>query len=166
VIAKSEPSRLGAIRLNKILWYTDALAFRASGASITGETYIKRQHGPVSKHVLTALGELEHDRVIVIRKRDLFAHQLTEYIAVADPDLTGLSTQEIAMVEGIRGMICDNFTAMEISEASHDQVWQAANIGEEIPMVATLASFPGEITEEVQDWADSAIGRFEVREAA
>ena len=161
VIAKSEPSRLGAIRLNKILWYTDALSFRATGASISGETYIKRQNGPVSQHVLSLLGELEHENAIVIRTRELYAHNITEYISLTEPDTSALSPQDVATVETMREHICENFTANEISEASHDLAWQAANIGEEIPLFATLATSPGEMTNKVQTWADLAISRYE-----
>ena len=40
---QENPSKLGAIRLNKALWYTDVVSFRASGASVTNESYVKRQ---------------------------------------------------------------------------------------------------------------------------
>jgi len=67
VIAGSDPARLGSIRLNKILWYVDTLHYRANGASMSGETYVKRQHGPVPEHVLRALGKLEEEDAIVSR---------------------------------------------------------------------------------------------------
>ena len=69
VIGKTDSSRLGAIRLNKILWYVDTLTYRAEGASVTGGAYVKRQFGPVPKQILSMLGELEHENAIVIRER-------------------------------------------------------------------------------------------------
>jgi hypothetical protein len=167
VIAKSDPSHLGAIRLNKILWFADSIAYRATGASISGETYIKRQLGPVPKHILATLGELEHENAIVIKKRDLVVgHPMTEYIALTDPDISALSAQEIAIVESMRELICNRLTAMEVSAFSHDVVWQAANVGEEIPLAATLAGRTGEVSAEVQSWADKAIARYQTQIAA
>lgn len=39
---------------------------------------------------------------------------------------------------------------------SHDAIWEAAYIGEEIPVYATLAANEGEITPEVLAWANEA----------
>ena len=88
---------------------------------------------------------------------------MKDYIALTDPDTSSLSAKEIALVDEIRAEICYNHTAESISELSHDQVWEAANIGEEIPMWATLASTPGQMTPEVAEWADSAINRYEAQ---
>lgn len=166
VIAKSDSSRLGAIRLNKILWYVDTLSYRAEGASLTGGAYVKRQFGPVPKHILATLGELEHDNAIVIRNRERFGKPMRDYVALTDPDTSSLSPDELALVDEVRDEICYAHTAESISELSHDQVWDAANIGEEIPMWATLASTPGPVTAAVGAWADGAISRYEARTQA
>lgn len=164
VIAKAEPSRLGSVCLNKILWYLDTLSYRATGTSITGETYIKRQHGPVPKHVLAVLGELEHEQAIVIRNRERFGYPMTDFISVKDPHaslLKLLSAADMEMADDVRQYICDEHTAASISELSHDQIWEAANIGEEIPLAASLAAAPGEVTDELLKWADSVRSRYE-----
>lgn len=36
------PERLGAIRLNKAIWFSDVIMYQTTGESITGETYVKR----------------------------------------------------------------------------------------------------------------------------
>ena len=56
--ASSDPSVLGAIKLNKVLWYSDVINYLITGKPITGETYIKRQHGPVPKDIIRAIDEL------------------------------------------------------------------------------------------------------------
>lgn len=165
VIAKSDSSRLGSIRLNKILWYVDTFAYRGEGASVTGGAYVKRQHGPVPKHILSMLGELEHENAIVIRDRDRFGYAMKDYVALTEPDVSSLSAREIALVDEVREAICYGHTAESISELSHDQVWEAANIGEEIPLWATLASIPGQMTVKVAEWADIAIARYEAQAA-
>lgn len=165
VIAKSDSSRLGSIRLNKILWYVDTLTYRAGGESVTGGAYVKRQFGPVPKHILSMLGELEHEDSIVIRERERFGYPMKDYVALTDPDTSSLSAKEIALVDEISDLICNSHTAESISELSHDQIWEAANIGEEIPMSAVLASTPGEITQDVLNWGDTIITRYEAQAA-
>lgn len=165
VIARSDSSRLGSIRLNKILWYVDTVMYRQTGASVTGGAYVKRQRGPVPKHILTTLGDLEHENAIVIRDRTRFGNEMKDYVTLTDPDVSALSADEMALADEIRVMICDHHTAASISELSHDQVWEAANIGEEIPMAATLASVPGRVTNDVEAWADAAIARYEAMAA-
>lgn len=161
VIAKSEPARLGAIRLNKVLFYVDALSYRMNGKSLTGETYVKRQHGPVPSHVQKALGDLEHEKAIVIGSFDRFGKQMRGYIPRTDPDTSALSADELKLVESVRDYICSAHTAMSISELTHDHVWEAANIGEPIPLAATLASGVGEVTKDVTKWAESVFKRYE-----
>ena len=161
IIANSEPSRLGAIRLNKILFFVDSLAYRSDGQTVTGETYIKRQHGPVPQHILSILGELEEEKAIVIRNRDRFGNTIREFMPIADASTEALSDREVSFVESVRSHICEEHTANSISQITHDQVWAAANIGEEIPMAATLTAWPGEITDEVMKWAESVVNRYE-----
>jgi hypothetical protein len=166
IIAKSDPSRLGAIRLNKILFYIDSIAFRSSGQSVTGEVYIKRQLGPVPKDILNILGELEHEDAIVIRDRPLVGKSMREYISRRSADTSSLSKDDLELAEEVRSEICDTFTANGISTLSHDKVWEAANIGEVIPLAATLVADEGEFTEETYKWADSVVARYEAIERA
>ena len=42
----SDPTLLGATKLNKVLWYADAFAYMERGTPITGVTYVKRPFGP------------------------------------------------------------------------------------------------------------------------
>jgi hypothetical protein len=42
-----DPSKLGAVKLNKIVWFSDVFAFQELGDSITGATYIKEKFGPI-----------------------------------------------------------------------------------------------------------------------
>jgi hypothetical protein len=46
VASCDDPQRLGATKLNKVLWFADAFSYRATKNSITDETYVKRQRGP------------------------------------------------------------------------------------------------------------------------
>ena len=62
--AGSDPSVLGVIKLNKVLWYSDAIYYMMTGSPITGETYVKGQHGPVPKNIIRAIDELVSEKKI------------------------------------------------------------------------------------------------------
>lgn len=154
-----DPSRLGATRLNKILWYVDTLAYRANGVSVTGESYVKRQYGPVPKHILATLRELEGEGKVLIRDKEYIgATTMRHFYSLKEADSEALSEHEKELVHTVIDAVCER-TATEISDLTHDQVWEAANIGEEIPMFATLASGSGEITSEIQEWGDGVVAR-------
>lgn len=153
-----DPNRLGAIRLNKILWFADSIAYRQQGASITGETYVKRQHGPVPKHILATLRELQDEGAILVSEKEtVFGHKMRHFHSLKKPSDELFSPMEIQVVDILLKEICTNHTASSISDVSHDQVWDAANMGEEIPFFATFARFPGEIGNEAMSWADDVV---------
>ncbi len=70
-----DPSLLGAVKLNKVLWYSDAAAYLALGSSITGATYIKRQFGPVPRDILQARQRLMNKGAIIERDALYFDYQ-------------------------------------------------------------------------------------------
>lgn len=161
VIANCDPSRLGATKLSKILWYCDTVAYRMHGESMTGERYVKRQHGPVPYHLVGMLAEMEKRGLILINTRSKGGYPMKEYVPLREPDLSSLSSDELALIDELRIAICDGHSAASISELTHDEVWDAANMGEDIPMFAVFASRPGEITDAVLEWADSVIETFD-----
>ena len=61
-----------------------------------------------------------------------FGRVQTRYLPVAgkEADLSRFTADEIARVDAWVDMICENFTAKEISDATHDEVWKLADIGE------------------------------------
>lgn len=153
-----DPTRLGSIRLNKILWYADTIAYRLHGASITGETYVKRQFGPVPKHILGTLRVLEEEgSIVATEKENALGHKMKLFFSVREPDSGFFSPVEKGIIDVVVKEITTNHTANSVSSMTHDQVWDAANMGEEIPLFATLASSPGEITDHAMAWADNVL---------
>ncbi|HEX9660433.1 MAG TPA: hypothetical protein VGA18_09030, partial [Rhodothermales bacterium] len=53
------PKKLGATKLNKILFFSEMQSFLLSGNAIAGEKYVKRQFGPTSFHLLSTLDTLQ-----------------------------------------------------------------------------------------------------------
>ncbi len=152
---KDNPSRLGATRLNKALWFADSYAYAKNGESITGDEYVKRQNGPVPKHILSTIGELQNTGKVAVQE-PLFQYDSRKYISLQEPD-TGLLTDDERETAAIAAKIMCEATTTDISESTHDIVWQAAAMGEEIPMYATLAGIEGDITEDVVSWANNSI---------
>jgi hypothetical protein len=157
-----DPNRLGATRLNKVLWYSDVLAFAATGASITGASYVKRQFGPVPRSILEARARLRQSGAIIERKVPYGNQQQTQVIALSEPDISSFSADQISLVDRVIQAICFNHAATSISWLSHDLVWESARIGEEIPMrAAAFAGAIGEIDETDMEWATGEIARIE-----
>lgn len=155
--SSDDPSRLGAVKLNKTLWLSDLGAYYRSGQSITGARYIKRKFGPVPAAILPVLTELEDEGILTIRDAKHFGKRKKEYIVHRDASDNFLSPDEREMVETAIKVVCDSHTATSVSEASHDHVWKAAEDGEEIPLYTVFAK-PGEITQSDRDWAHQQLG--------
>jgi Protein of unknown function (DUF4065) len=56
----------GATKLYKVLWFSDARAFQLEGRSITGETYVREKFGPMPRHGLSIIDELEREGAIQV----------------------------------------------------------------------------------------------------
>ena len=148
-----DPSRLGAVKLNKILWLSDVFAYMNLGDSITGERYVKRQFGPVPKHVLAALEQLEAEGTIAIRKEVFHGFKKTEFQPFGETDISGFSAEQIALIDDIVEWVCSDHTARSISDLSHTDVWEIAQIGEEIPHHSMFVCQLGELDEDDMAWA-------------
>ena len=149
----SDPKKLGATKLNKILWYSDITAFLHSGKGVSGAKYIKLQHGPVPQNIDQVKQRLQASGAIAIRREFYFDHQQEQAFAITQPDLSHFSGPEISMVDGIMNYICENHTATSISEATHNIIWEAAEIGEEIPLYTIFAAQKAEVTPDDIAWA-------------
>ena len=154
---KKFPERLGAVRLNKVLWYSDLASYLQFGDTITGEEYVKREMGPVPKTILATLDKLEKDGRIEVKERT-HIYDPIKYISKRRPDTTLLTKKDCELSKSLLNIVLGK-TASEISDSTHEEIWQAADIGEEIPMYTALASGSGEITDEIWDWAQSEIKR-------
>ena len=78
----------GATKLNKVLWFSDARTFEAMGMPVTGETYIRRQYGPVPQHINEILDELAREGQIQAWTDYHFDLEVKRYSATGPPDST------------------------------------------------------------------------------
>jgi hypothetical protein len=152
-----DPAELGATKLNKVLWRADTQAYYLRGESITGARYVKRQFGPVPSAMVQTLRDLESEGALAIREEDYFGNAKKEFFALKRPDLSLFSAEEISLVDQSIEYVCRRHTARSISAETHDDIWNLAKIGEEIPYYTVFASRLGEVTEDDIAWARTQI---------
>lgn len=147
----------GATKLNKVLWFSDARAFEALGASITGETYVREKFGPVPVHIQEVLAELQGKGLIQSWIEPYFDFEVTRYRAHQPPDISAFSPDELGLIDWWIKHVAEQHTAASISEASHDYAWKIANPGEELPFHTFLASrIRQPRNDEELEWAKAA----------
>ncbi len=131
----------GSVKLNKLLFYADFLAYLKFGKAITWQKYQKLDQGPCPRRMVPVLRELEEDEEIVQVDRNYHGYTQKRVIALREPDLSVFSADEIALVT----QILDEFKGMnakQVSDTSHDFIgWQLAELGEDIPYEVALVKF-------------------------
>ncbi len=110
-----------ATKLNKILFYSDFLAYKLYGESITGADYFALPHGPAPRRLLPVRSEMEKNGDISIQK--YIQHRV---LALRDPDYDIFAAREIALVDKVIDILRDH-DADEVSEITHLFLgWRAA----------------------------------------
>jgi hypothetical protein len=155
----ADKDKLGSTKLNKILWYADSIYYLHTGKSLTGETYIKEKYGPIPKHILPVLDELESCDFIKRGKSDYHGRNKTDYHCMEEPDISSIPKKERMFLDQLIDTICKKHTAVSISNLSHDRIWEIAEQGEEIPLYAIFVSKIKEPSEAAMRWAISAVNR-------
>jgi hypothetical protein len=161
VCRNCEPPKLGAVKLHKILYLSDMLWFAFEGRAITGSAYIKREFGPTSRHLLSALRELQRESAILVSNDVYFRFRKATYLPNREPDLTLFTEEEIALVRDVIDFVANHNTAKTISEFSHNRAWEMAEFGAEISYHTAFALFPSTVSEEATEWAASVAGEVE-----
>jgi hypothetical protein len=161
-----EPNKLGAVKLNKILWFADKITYKQTGKSISGSQYRKLQFGPVPVLIKSILDDLESENKLLIEKHEYYGSYKTKFIALENPKESIFSGEELALVDCLISEICDDHTAESISNLSHDMVWEAGCMGEEIPLTAVLITDEAILNEKDIAWANDVIDRLKEGVAA
>lgn len=155
-----EDPRCGATKLNKILFYSDFLAYEELGRSISGEAYRKLERGPVPRRILPVVEDMLSAGWCAWDDRDWFGLPLRKLQPLREPDVSLFSAEELAVV---RRVIRDlwELNAAEVSDLSHRFAgWQAAAPGEEIPYETVFVDEPRRLTDEEVEWAQEVIREY------
>ncbi len=157
IIAKcGDPRKLGATKLNKILWFADSFAYVYWGESITGSKYIRKPYGPVPKNIEKTKKQLIVERKINVQSRKE-KYEPVLYRNLNSPDVSHFPENHIGLFDALIDEICNEYTASEISRVSHDDIWKALIDGEEIPLETLLVSEPGNYSNEAISWANQVV---------
>jgi len=146
--------RFGATKLNKILYYSDFIAFKEFGKPITGAQYMRLNHGPAPTHLKPIrMGMVERGEIIIEKipywTRDL---DVVKPLRSANTDL--FEKRELLLVDSIISELRD-LDAHEVSTLSHTRAWKVAGEREAIPYEAIFLS-DKELTEDDMEWAYGA----------
>jgi hypothetical protein len=162
VISRVEdPSQLGAVKLNKIVWYIDAEAYLRTGESLTGARYSKMPQGPVPKAMLPIIRELEQESSILVETVDYYGRGKRQYRSLSAPDREIFAKDELEYIDEITDIIALRHTATSISERTHGAAWKLADDGEDLPFFAVLADDLQKVTDSDIQWAKGRMNAFE-----
>ncbi|MBL8903898.1 MAG: SocA family protein [Rhizobiales bacterium] len=161
VCAKCDPSNLGAIKLHKVLYFSDMLRYANVGDSITGSTYRKRPLGPTCEQLLGTLSELQRVGALEITRVNYFGYLKKQFSAKVKPDTNRLSADELALLDEVIEFVCDANSAKTISEFSHNRAWDMVEFGDIIEYKSVFQIFPIEVSEKSKEWAASEVKQLE-----
>ncbi len=135
-----DPS-FGATKLNKILFFSDFLAYGMLGRPITGATYQRQDQGPVARGMLPAQKTLEREGAATVVQRVYFTRPQKRLINLRPADISSFTAEEIALVDRVIEAL-GHRNASEVSMLSHQHVlaWQLAGDRQEIPYEAVFLS--------------------------
>lgn len=136
-----EDANFGATKLNKILYFSDFLAYGQLGAPITGARYQRLDMGPAPKELLPMQSDLVTAGDAVVVERERFGYPQKKVLALRDPRLDLFSADEIAIVDRVLGALRQH-NAASVSELSHRTGigWEMAEDREEIPYQTIFVS--------------------------
>ena len=152
--AADEPEKLDQIKLNKILWYSDAQAYMSSGLAITGERYIKKPFGPVARRNRIAVEDLEK-RGMLRRGRSASGSGSwnTHFDVIENYVPVALTDDERSVIDAVYSAIVDGHASMSISNRSHGGIWMLADNDEDLPLFTVFAEEIGEVSDEHMELA-------------
>jgi hypothetical protein len=133
--------KFGATKLNKILYFSDFLAFARFGEPITGVEYQREKNGPVPKRLVPIRNEMIQSGELALQPLKLASGRIQHRtVNLREPDLNVFTPEQIALIDSIIEALRDS-TAEEVSEISHRMVgWKIAEPGESIPDESVFVS--------------------------
>lgn len=134
-------NRFGAVKLNKILFFSDFLSYGLTGAPITGATYQKLENGPAPVELKPIARQIVEEKSGFFIKRPWFNYTQTVLVPTRPANRNPFSAEEIDLVDDvIRNLSA--YDATETSLLSHQRsaAWQMAEIGEVIPYETVFLS--------------------------
>jgi hypothetical protein len=131
----------GAVKLNKVLFFSDFMAYGLHGKPITGAAYIRLEKGPAPKALVPIRNEMvEHGDAVIVPVR-VFNRTQQRLVPKREPNVSIFSPDELKLVDDVIEALC-NTTADQTSELSHERSagWKLVEDREEIPYESVFLS--------------------------
>lgn len=137
ILKKISGTELGTVRLNKILWFSDLNFYLNTGNKLTYDTYIKKDRGPVSSHLMKTLDGLVNDGLITHTQEPRFPGLMHIIHLIADFDDNNLSVEERKVIDGVIQQVKE-YDAKTVSDISHIKTWEHTKADQPISFRAVL----------------------------
>ena len=152
VCSKCPPEQVGRTKLNKAAFFADMHWYLKTGMPLTGEVYVKQDHGPTARHMLTALRELVDEGTLEERLVTYHGYSKYEYHPRVPVDEAAFNDDQRNVIDDVAEFVCMKNTARSISDFSHNETWRAAAPGEELPYFLATDLLEAEVDEEDIGW--------------
>ena len=150
--------RFGAVKLNKVLYYSDFYAYRMLGRPITGAHYQKLAEGPAPREWPPLRRQMVDAGDAVIESRPYFDSVQQRIMPLRPAKTDSFSHREMDLVREVIRFFWPK-TAREVSDFSHQEIgWQAAKPRETIPYEAAWLA-AGPLSQEAEEYAGEVATR-------
>ena len=158
----------GKIKLNKVAFFSDFLAYLIFGRSITGHQYMRLPEGPAPRKLLLVIPAFrkpaEADPDIAVRVNDYYGRSQERPLALRVPNTKKFAPEEVKLVEDLVKEYWGK-SAREMSSMSHRFAgWALAEDRETIPYVTAMVGWRKPTDEEckiglaLEDMAAGCLG--------
>lgn len=152
IIFSTDPSNLGATKLNKVLWHADVSFYRKTGKTITGETYyIRMKKGPVANNFYDVIASLKEDKLIHEHQVPTPVGIRRQYVSRSGEQPEGLTTEEAEAIDDAISSIMP-LSAAQASARTHGPIWEELLDNQRMP-VRAASVVSAEILPEEIEWA-------------
>jgi hypothetical protein len=136
-LSQQDPN-FGATKLNKLLFYTDFLAYQRFGSAVTGQEYQALPQGPAPKHLKPVIERMKRRGDLKEETRQSGRFRQIRPVPIRTADLSKFSGREVDLVRDVVERFW-NLNATQISNESHLFLgWQLGIQGETIPYSTVL----------------------------
>jgi hypothetical protein len=152
----------GSVLFNKLLYFIDHTSYLKTGKTITGFEYVKQALGPTPRpsHFMPLIEQMLNNDDIRVEKTERFGRPIKRTIALAKPDISKFTSQEIALMDSVIEAFKDT-TGTFASELSHEMLaFKIADKMEEMPPFTYLLN-ESNLTEKDLSWGKSRIAAYQ-----
>ena len=149
----------GSTKLNKILYFSDFLAYANLGKAITGVAYQHLERGPAPKMLLPVRSRMiERGDLRLESRLDPFGYEQKRPVALREPSIELFETRQLELVKQVK-IALSKASATEASNISHREVgWKTTKMKETIPYASIFLSdeplSQAEIKFAQREWAE------------